>query len=63
MGDVQAMFARSKVLNAERVRFEIHGGDYRLVAAFDFRNQRIFLKFLGTHAEYDRVDALTVSMF
>ena len=63
MSEMQAMFVKAKVLNAERVRFEVHGGDHRLVAAFDFRNQRVFLKFLGTHAEYDRVDALTVSMF
>jgi mRNA interferase HigB len=51
------------VLNADRVRFEIHGGSYRLIAAMELRNQRVFLKFLGTHAEYERVDALTVSMF
>jgi hypothetical protein len=34
-----------------------------LVAAFDFRWQIAFLKFIGTHAEYDRVDALTASQF
>lgn len=51
------------VLNRERVRFEVAGGNYRLVVAFDFRRQVAFVKFLGTHAEYDRVDALTVSQF
>ena len=34
-----------------------------LVAAFDFRWQIAFVKFIGTHAEYDRVDALTSSQF
>jgi mRNA interferase HigB len=52
-----------KVLNHERVRFEVAGGNYRLVAAFDFRRQIAFIKFVGTHAEYDRVDASTVSQF
>jgi mRNA interferase HigB len=51
------------VLNRGRVRFEIAGGNYRLVTAFDFRRQIASAKFIGTHAEYDRIDALTVSQF
>lgn len=38
-------------------------GDYRLIVAFDFVRQIAFIKFLGAHAEYDAVDALTVSIF
>jgi len=51
------------VLNAERVRFEVAGGRYRLIAAFRFDAQIAFVKFIGTHAQYDAVDALTVSQF
>jgi mRNA-degrading endonuclease HigB of HigAB toxin-antitoxin module len=54
---------KAKVLNRERVRFEVAGGNYRLVAAFDFRRQIAFVKFIGTHAEYDRIDTLKVSQF
>jgi mRNA interferase HigB len=61
--DVQRAIPKAKVLTSERVRFEIAGGDYRLVAAFDFRRKIAFVKFIGTQAEYDRVDALTVSQF
>ena len=61
--EVQKAAPKSKVLNRERVRFEVAGGNYRLVAAFDFRRQVAFVKFVGTHAEYDRLDALTVSQF
>jgi mRNA interferase HigB len=61
--DVQRAAPKSKVLNRERVRFEIAGGNFRLVVAFDFRRQVAFVKFIGTHAEYDRIDALTVSQF
>jgi mRNA interferase HigB len=61
--DVRRAVPKAKVLNSDRVRFAIAGGDYRLIAAFDFRRQIVFVKFLGTHAEYDQVDALTVSMF
>jgi len=53
----------AKAINGERVRFAIHGGDYRLIASFDFRRGVAYIKFLGTHAEYDRVDAATVSQF
>lgn len=53
----------SKALNGERVRFAIRGGSYRLIASFDFRRVVVYVKFLGTHAEYDRVDALTVAQF
>lgn len=61
--DVQKAVPKAKVLNRERVRFEAAGGNYRLVAAFDFRRQIAFVKFIGTHADYDRIDALTVSQF
>ncbi|WP_244466938.1 type II toxin-antitoxin system HigB family toxin [Devosia geojensis] len=56
-------FSKAKVLNSERARFEVSGGNFRLIAAFDFKKQRVFLKFIGTHAEYDAIDAKTVSMF
>jgi mRNA interferase HigB len=61
--DVQRAAPKCRPLNGERVRFEVAGGNYRLVVAFDFRRQAAFVKFIGTHAEYDRVDALTVSQF
>lgn len=61
--DVQAAFSKAKVLNDERVRFEVAGGDFRLIAAFDFRRGIAFVKFIGTHAEYDKVDALSVNLF
>lgn len=53
----------AKALNGDRARFEIHGGNYRLIASFDFQRGVTYVKFLGTHAEYDRVDAFTVAQF
>lgn len=61
--DVQAAFSKAKVLNGERVRFEVAGGNHRMIVAFDFGRQIAFIKFMGTHAEYDRIDALTVALF
>jgi mRNA interferase HigB len=63
MDEIQKAAPNAKALNRERVRFEIAGGNYRLVAAFDFRRQTAFVKFIGTHAEYDRIDARSISQF
>lgn len=63
MQDVVAAYPTAKVLNGERARFEIRGGSYRLIVAFYFPHQIAFVKFIGTHAEYDAVDALTVDQF
>ena len=63
VADVQSAFSKAKVLNGERVRFDVASGDFRMVVAFDFRRAIAFVKFIGTHAEYDRIDALTVSRF
>ncbi len=61
--DVVADFTKAKSLNGERVRFEVAGGNYRMVVAFDWHRSIAFIKFIGTHADYDRIDALTVSLF
>jgi mRNA interferase HigB len=61
--DVIAAFSKAKTINAERVRFEVAGGDHRMIVAFHFPARIAFIKFLGTHAEYDRVDAEAVDQF
>ena len=62
-GEVQVAVPKAKVLSRDRVRFEVAGGNYRLIVSFDFHRQIAFVKFIGTHAEYDKIDALTVSQF
>ena len=63
MEDVRLAAPNAKILNGERARFEIAGGNFRMIVALDFARGITFVKFIGTHAEYDRVDALTVSQF
>jgi mRNA interferase HigB len=63
MDDVRQAARNAKPLNGERVRFEVAGGNYRLIVAIDFGRQTVFVKFIGTHAEYDKIDALKVSKF
>jgi mRNA interferase HigB len=61
--EVVTDFSKAKSLNGERVRFEVAGGDYRMVVAFDWKRSIAFIKFIGTHAEYDKIDALAVNIF
>ena len=43
-----------------RLGWPIEGNDYRLIAAVAYRFQAVYIKFIGTHAQYDRIDAATV---
>jgi len=61
--DVTAAFSKAKNCGPGRVRFEVDGGNHRLIIAFNFETQVAFVKFIGTHAEYDKIDAATVEMF
>ncbi len=63
MNEIQVTVPGAVALNGERARFEIAGGNFRLIVAFSFKHQIAFIKFIGTHAEYDRIDALTVAMY
>lgn len=58
-----AASSKAKTVSASRIRYEIAGGDHRLIVAFNFDRQIAFVKFVGSHAEYDRIDAQTVSLF
>jgi mRNA interferase HigB len=55
--DVKLMFRSAGILRNERVVFDIGGNEYRLVAAVHYRGKRVYVRFIGTHAEYDQIDA------
>lgn len=63
MNDIQASVSSVVVLNAERAKFEIAGGNFRLVVSIAFRPRIVFVKFIGTHKQYDAIDALTVAKY
>lgn len=55
--DVKSTFAHASILKNQRIVFNIKGNSYRLVAKFNFEKQWIFIRFIGTHAEYDKINA------
>ena len=55
--DVKAAYRTASFLGANRVVFNIKGNDYRLVVAVHYNRGLMFVRFIGTHKEYDRIDA------
>ncbi len=60
--DIKARYASASILKKRRVVFNIKGNKYRLIVAVAFNVGVVYIKFIGTHKEYDEVDAETVEM-
>lgn len=58
--DIKDTFASTSVIANNRVVFNIRGNNYRLVVKFNYERQWAFIRFIGTHAEYDKIDATTI---
>ena len=58
--DVRRLYATASVVSAERIVFNIKGNSYRLVIAADFAKSIVWIKWLGTHKDYDRIDVRQV---
>ena len=58
--DIKAQYRSASILKNRRVVFNIKGNDYRLVVAVAYRIGVVYIRFLGTHAQYDAIDAVTV---
>ena len=56
-GDIKNRYPTADVLPGNRVVFNIKGDQYRLVVKIHYNTGIIYIRFVGTHAEYDRVDA------
>ena len=58
--DIKLRYASASFVGANRVVFKIKGNDYRLVVAVAYRFAALYIKFVGTHAQYEAIDAATV---
>jgi mRNA interferase HigB len=58
--EVKSLYRTASVVTAERVVFNIKGDDYRLIAAIDFEKGIVWIKWIGSHADYDRIDVKEV---
>jgi len=55
--DIKQTYANASILKDSRIVFNIKGNSFRLVAKFNYEKQWIFIRFIGTHSEYDNIDA------
>jgi mRNA interferase HigB len=55
--EVKAQFGDASILQGGRVVFNIGGNKYRLVVRINYPYRVVYIRFVGTHAEYDEIDA------
>lgn len=58
--DIKRLYATASIVTAERVVFNIRGNSYRLVVAVDFHKGIVWIKWIGTHRDYDRINVTKV---
>lgn len=54
--EVKAEYPKASILKAGRVVFDICGNKYRLVVDINYERKWVFIRFIGTHKEYDKID-------
>jgi mRNA interferase HigB len=58
--DIKEVYRNASILAHNRVVFNIKGNTYRLIAMINYEFGIVFVRFLGTHRDYDRIDAATI---
>ncbi len=59
--ELKSQYRNASILSSKRVVFNIHGNSYRLIVDIEYRLQIVFVVWFGTHKEYDKIDAKTIS--
>ena len=58
--EVKGAYRNASIIANNRIVFNIKGNDYRLVVAVHYNRGMMFIRFVGTHREYDRIDATSI---
>jgi mRNA interferase HigB len=58
--DIKAVFTDASIIGHNRVVFNIKGNKYRIVVYLVFLTGKVFIRFVGTHSEYDKIDVKTI---
>jgi len=58
--EIKKTYASASILRDNRVVFSIKGNSYRLIVKFNYDRQWAFIRFIGTHTEYDKIEAETI---
>jgi mRNA interferase HigB len=57
LADIRQDFGDTDMVGNQHYVFNIHGNKYRLVVVVQFTISRLYIRFVGTHEEYDKIDA------
>lgn len=60
--EIKMQFRNASILKNRRVVFNIKGNDYRLVVSIAYKFGAVYIKYIGTHKQYDAIDAETIDM-
>jgi mRNA interferase HigB len=60
--DIKAKYRNASILKNRRVVFNIKGNTYRMVVAIAYQFGAVYIKFIGTHEQYDTIDAETIEL-
>ena len=60
LNEIKKDYPSAGILGGNRVVFNIKGNNYRLIIKISFDYQMIWIRFIGTHAEYDKIDATKI---
>jgi mRNA interferase HigB len=55
--DIKAAYPTASILRSNRVVFNVKGNTYRLIVAVKYEFQVVYIRFIGTHAEYEKIKA------
>ncbi len=58
--EIKQQYGSASILKESRVVFNVCGNKYRLIVEINYERQWLFIRFIGTHKEYDKVDANTI---
>jgi mRNA interferase HigB len=58
--EIKAVYRSVSILSNNRIVFNIKGNSYRLVVVVEYAQGKMFVRFVGTHTEYDRIDATRI---
>lgn len=58
--DIKDVYRNASILANNRVVFNIKGNKYRLVVAIQYEHEIVYIRFIGSHREYDKIDASTI---
>jgi mRNA interferase HigB len=58
--DVKRQFGNASVLRDGRVVFNVGGNKYRIVVWINYQHRAVYIRFIGTHEQYDKIDAQTI---